>query len=227
MFTLFGEQVFTQVNAWERCCQNVGEHYHHSEFLNLQRWFKVFLGGSAWQEPHGDGPGMKVVADLTSHWGMWDGHLQWLQGSEVQHSSHGHSHLPIHMVLEGHPSLGVKPGVGGGHLLGTRARSSGDAAPCSLNVGRGLGAVVLVGSSALCISEGTLFKGVVAMGSFITPSHISFSMLNKLPFSTKETRQSWSSCTTLQDAFWEAPAWMAHLHSTSASATISSLCTCQ
>ena len=47
--------------------------------------------------------------------------------------------------------------------------------------------------------EETLFEEVVAMGSFLTPSHISFFILNKLSSSTTGTRHSWSSCTTPQN----------------------------
>ena len=62
-----------------------------------------------------------------------------------------------------------------------------------------------VGSPALGIGEGTLFgkgtlfKGVVAMGSFLTSSCISFSILNKSPSSTTGARHSQSSCTTAQN----------------------------
>ena len=69
-FTLFEEQVFTQVNSWERCFQNLRECYDCSEFLDLQREFKLFLGGSAWQGHPGDVPGLKVLVDLTSHQDM-------------------------------------------------------------------------------------------------------------------------------------------------------------
>ena len=43
-FTLFGDWVF---NAWEKCFQNVREHYDCSAFFDLQKGFAVFLGGSA------------------------------------------------------------------------------------------------------------------------------------------------------------------------------------
>ena len=96
------------------------------------------------------------------------------------------------------------PQGGGGCLLGTRARSSGDTAYSSFDMGGWSGAVVPVVSSAPGIGEGTLFKGVVATGSFPNPSYISFSMLNKLLFSTMGSRQLWSSCTAPQSTSWEA-----------------------
>ena len=109
----------------------------------------------------------------------------------------------LKVALQGHLSPGEKTWGSSGHFLGARARSLGEAAPSSLDTVGGLGVVALVGSSTLSISEGTVVEEMVAMGSFLTPSHISFSMLNKSPFSTMGTRQLWISCTTLQNAFGE------------------------
>ena len=78
-------------------------------------------------------------------------------------------------------------------------------------MGGGLGAEVLVSFSAPGISEGALSKGVGAMGSFLTPSHISFSMLKRSPSSTMGTRHLQSSCTAQQNTSGEAPAQTAHL----------------
>ena len=74
--------------------------------------------------------------------------------------------------MQGHLSQGRKPGGGSGCLLGIRAMSSGDAALSGSDVGGGLGAVALVGSSTLDVSEGALFEEVGAMGSFLTPPYL-------------------------------------------------------
>ena len=55
--------------------QNLGKYYNCSEFLNPQRRFQLFQGGSAWQGHPGDASGLKAVVDLTISQGMWYGHL--------------------------------------------------------------------------------------------------------------------------------------------------------
>ena len=55
-------------------------------------------------------------------------------------------------------SIGANFGGGSGHLLGTRASSSGDAAPSISDVSGVLGAGALIGSSVLGVGDGTLPK---------------------------------------------------------------------
>ena len=103
---------------------------------------------------------------------------------------------------------GANLGDGSCHL-GSRAISSGDTAPSGLDVGRWLGAGVLVGSSTLGIGDKVLSEDVGAMGPFLAPSNISISMLKRSPSSTMGSRYLWSSCTTLQNIFGETQAQMA------------------
>ena len=79
----------------------------------------------------------------------------------------------------------------------------------------------------MIFGEGTLFEGVAATGSFLTPSHISFSILNKSASSTTGARHLWSSCMAPQNISEGAMVQMVHQWSTMASATVSSLHTSQ
>ena len=107
----------------------------------------------------------------------------------------------LRAVLQGHLSPGEKTyGNGGGHLLGTRTWSSGVTAPSGSGVGGGSSEVEQVGSFTPGIWGGTLWwgRGLAALGSFLTPSHISFSILNMCS-STTTSSHSWSSCTAPQN----------------------------
>ena len=171
-------------------------------------WERVWgvPGGGAWQGPHGDTLGLKVVVDLASCWGMWDGHLQWLQGSEVQHSSHGHSPMPVHIFQRWYFRIVWVQGRKPRGWWWPPSRLQGQVlrrhSLFQFRQGGGLGAVALVGSSTLGVGEGGLFKEVGAMGSFLTPSHICISILNRLPSSSTGSRQSLNSCTALLERLW-------------------------
>ena len=116
---------------------------------------------------------------------------------------------------------GTNPGGGSSSCLGMRTSSSGETTPSSLEVGGGLGAGALVGSSTLGIGEGALFKDMGAMGSFLAVSNISISILKRLSSSTLAL--GIHGALTPQNTFGEALAWIAHIWNTIASATVSSL----
>ena len=122
---------------------NLREHYDHSEFLDLQRGFKLFLGGSVWQGCSGDAPGLKVVVDLTSCW-ICD--MVTYSDSKAVRSNRVPRGIAPGPYTSSRGSLlgsskprGVNLGGGSGHLLTTRTCSSGDAVPSGLDACGGLG----------------------------------------------------------------------------------------
>ena len=71
-------------------------------------------------------------------------------------------------ILESSTPRGSNLGGGDGHHLGTRASSSGDTTPSDSDVGVGLGAGVLVGSSTLNIGDRALSGEVGATRPFLS-----------------------------------------------------------
>ena len=205
--------------------QDLRECYDCSEFLDLQRGFKLFpwrkcLAETSWWHSWPEGargphqlPGYEMVTCSDS------------KAGEIQQGSHGHSPRPICVFQRWY--FGViqtqreKSGGWQWPPSWLQGQLLGDAAPSGSDVGGGFGAGALVGSSAHGIGEGALSKGSHRV--LPNPSHISVSMLKRLPSSTMEARHSQSSCTAQQNTFGEAPAQIAHLWSTIASTTISSL----
>ena len=141
-------------------------------------------------------------------------------------SAYGASHRPI-CIFQGQYFRVIytqrsKHGRWQWPLLGTRASSSGDSAPSGSDADGGLYAGVLVVSSALGISDRALSRGEGAIRPFLASSKISISILKRSPSLTTRARHSQSSCTTPKNVFGEVLAWMAHLWTTVASATVSS-----
>ena len=109
-----------------------------------------------------DALGLESVMDLTGIWNVQYGYFQQCQSGEVHHIAYGASCRPISVFQGWHLRVvytqGNKPRGGNSCHLSIRANSSGGSASSGLDVGRGLGAGVLVVCFTLGIADGLFWR---------------------------------------------------------------------